>query len=279
MNIKFTLLIATLNRPETLKTCVKSLLKQTYDNYEIIIVDQSDNDYRDSSIATLDSSINYIHIDEKGLSHARNIGLNYVSGDYVCLIDDDAIYEETYLSKSAEIISRLNPTILIGLLFDPFTKEPVSDLHDCEIQWKNLFKGLCSACLIIASQFLKSVKFDERFGVGSTYGSGEESDVLMKALKQKKVIYFTMELKIYHSFPPINEIPLQKVASYSYGLGALYKKTIKNYSKLWGFYYFTRTLIGNYGLWIVQSLRKNYIAAEARKVRALYMVKGFINYK
>lgn len=89
MNIKFSLLIATLNRPKILQTCVKGLLNQTYDNYEIIIIDQSDKEFRNDSIAEIDNRITYIHIDEKGLSHARNIGLQCVTGDYVCLIDDD----------------------------------------------------------------------------------------------------------------------------------------------------------------------------------------------
>ncbi len=279
MNIKFSFLIATLNRPELLKACVKGLLNQTYDNYEIIIVDQSDKEQIDDTIATMDDRINYIHIKRRGLSHARNIGLNYVSGDYVCLIDDDALYDENYLSLSSEMIGRISPTALIGVLLDPHKNILVSDLTDCTIHWKNAFKGLCSACMILKTDFLKSVMFDEKFGLGSVYGSGEDTDVLFSALHQNKVVYFTSKNKIYHGIPSIDEIPLQKLASYSYGAGALFKKTIINYSKFWGCYYLLRTVVGNLLVWIFQSLKKNNTVAEARKVRAVYTLKGFLSYK
>ena len=279
MNIKFSLLIATLNRPEILKTCVNGLLNQTYDNYEIIIIDQSDKEFRNDSIAEVDNRITYIHIDEKGLSHARNIGLQCVMGDYVCLIDDDALYDENYLKIADEMICDIRPTALVGLLYDPVTNKPATDLNDCKIGWKNVFKGLRSACMIIETGFLKLVKFDEKFGVGSIYGSGEETDVLMNALHQGKTVYFTRKIKMHHSNPSIEDIQLEKISSYAFGAGALYKKAVKNYSLLWGMYYFSRTVIGNFIMWMVQGVKGNHAVAKARKNRATYTLKGFITYK
>lgn len=279
MNIKFSLLIATLNRPEILKTCVNGLLNQAYDNYEIIIIDQSDKEFRNDSIAETDSRINYIHIDEKGLSHARNVGLQRVTGDYVCLIDDDALYDENYLKVADKMICDIKPTVLVGLLYDPTTNEPATDLNDCKIGWKNVFKGLRSACMIIETEFLKSFKFDEQFGVGSTYGAGEETDLLMNVLHHNKTIYFTRKVIMYHNDLKIQEIPMQKIASYAFGIGALCKKAIKNYSLLWGMYYLSRTVIGNFIMWMVQDVKGNHVVAKARKYRAVYTVKGFIDYR
>lgn len=279
MGIKFSVLIATLNRPEILKTCVKCLLNQTYDNYEIIIIDQSDKEYRDDSVAETDSRINYIHIDEKGLSHARNVGLHYVTGNYVCLIDDDALYDKNYLKESSEIIKKIEPIVLVGMLIDPVTKKSASNLNDCKISWKNVIKGLRSACMIIETNFLKTVKFDEKFGIGSVYGSGEETDILMNALYCNKAIYFTRAIKMYHIDPSIEEIPLNKIASYAFGAGALFRKTVKNYSFFWGVYYLLRTVIGNFLLWMLQSIKRNYVIAKARKFRAVYTLKGFLSYR
>lgn len=88
------LLICTLNREELLTRCVESLLGQTYHNIEIIIVDQSDI----PSILFLNNiRIKYIHINEYGLSNARNIGLEFCHGKWVALIDDDAVYSDNYL--------------------------------------------------------------------------------------------------------------------------------------------------------------------------------------
>lgn len=279
MDIKFSLLLATLNRPEILKTCIDALLKQTYCNYEIIIVDQSDKEFCDNSIAAIDSRIKYIHIDKKGLSHARNIGLQYVTGDYVCLVDDDGLYEQKYLETSNKLIKKMNPTVLIGLLIDPAQNKPASDLNDCRIGWKNVFNGLCSACMIIKAGFLKTVKFDENFGVGSKYGSGEETDILLTALKQNKIIFFSRQIKMYHQNPIVEDIPIQKIKNYAFGYGALCKKMFIMHSKFWGFYYIAKTVVGNFVLWIMQNLKSNKDAAKKRKARAIYTVKGFISYK
>lgn len=177
------------------------------------------------------------------------------------------------------MICDIRPTALVGLLYDPVTNKPATDLNDCKIGWKNVFKGLRSACMIIETDFLKSVKFDEKFGVGSTYGAGEETDLLMNVLHHNKTIYFTRKVIMYHSDLKIQEIPLQKIASYAFGTGALCKKAVKNYSLLWGTYYLARTVIGNFIMWMVQGAKGNHDVAKARKYRAVYTIKGFMDYR
>ena len=76
-----------------------SLKTQTYKNFEVIIIDQNEDDYvkrlyeeyKDKFI------IKYIHSDEKGLSKARNKGLKYVDGDIIAFPDDDCEYKYNFL--------------------------------------------------------------------------------------------------------------------------------------------------------------------------------------
>lgn len=281
MNTKFSLLLATLNRPEILKTCVEILLKQTYENYEIIIVDQSDKEHCDNSIATMDNRITYIHIDQKGLSHARNIGLKYVTGDYICLIDDDGLYEENVLEEANKFIQRYSPIVLGGTIEDPVTGKIKGAGMDCKIKWRDVFKYHQSPSMIVESKFIKEHKFDEDFGIGAKYGSGEESDIVMLSLSCNKEVYFTSKYKVIHTIDASNleKLPKDRIRNYSFGYGALCKKTFIKYSKFWGLYYLERTVIGNFLLWVINSLKNNKSAAKARKSRAVYAIKGFMNYK
>ena len=99
--MKFSIVICTLNRPIILEKCVDSILKQTFENYEIIIIDQS-NDYNKLTEQKSDKII-YKHIKQKGLSNARNVAIKIASGNYFCLMDDDAEYENNVLEIANNI--------------------------------------------------------------------------------------------------------------------------------------------------------------------------------
>lgn len=276
MNIKFSLLLATLNRPDVLRECVESLLKQTYYNFEIIIVDQSDKELCNNNIAAMDSRIKYIHIDEKGLSHARNIGLNYASGDYICLIDDDALYEPNVLEVANTIIADKSPTILGGKIIDPITG--LSNTNDKEkiVTWKNAFKYHVSPSMIIQRDFLESHMFDEKFGVGAKFGAGEETDIVFAALSEKKMVYFSDKYIVKHGMGKNNKNQnINRVTSYTYGRGALLKKVSKKYSLFWGSYYFYRSLLLNSvaGYVIFPIINKD--KAKVLKLKASSLLHGY----
>ena len=96
----FSLIIGTLNRSDCVKYCLESLRDQFYKNFEVIIIDQSDDDQTENVIQKFDDlDIIYKHVSYRGLSRARNEAMCHAKGDYYCLIDDDAYYSENYLSN------------------------------------------------------------------------------------------------------------------------------------------------------------------------------------
>ena len=75
-----------------LTRCVDSIMNQTYQNLEIILVDDGSPDrcpYICDEYASQDSRVKVIHKENGGLSDARNVGMKIVSGEYVCFIDSD----------------------------------------------------------------------------------------------------------------------------------------------------------------------------------------------
>ena len=76
--------------------CVKSLLKQTYNNIEIILVDDGFTDMSGmicDNLKSNDNRIKVIHKRNGGLSDARNEGINIASGKYLTFIDSDDVVE------------------------------------------------------------------------------------------------------------------------------------------------------------------------------------------
>lgn len=93
------------NVEQYLERCIKSLSEQTYKDVEIILVDDgaTDNSGRICDEWGLkDSRIVVIHQENKGLSGARNTGMEKASGEYLLFVDSDDFVEKDYVLKMAE---------------------------------------------------------------------------------------------------------------------------------------------------------------------------------
>ena len=85
-----------------IERCIDSILKQSVKNFELILVDDGSFDGSEKTCdryAKLDSRIKVIHKENGGVSSARNIGLENISGELVTFIDGDDFVTEDYLEK------------------------------------------------------------------------------------------------------------------------------------------------------------------------------------
>ncbi len=93
-NVLISCIITTFNRSSILPDAVNSILHQTYDNWELIIVDDQSTDQTRDVIADFEKTDNRIkgyHNSEKGANRARNLGIQQASGKYIAFLDDDDI--------------------------------------------------------------------------------------------------------------------------------------------------------------------------------------------
>lgn len=104
MSKKFSVIVPVYNTESYLERCIDSILNQTYDNFELILVDDGSKDSCAGicdRYADADSRIRVIHKENGGISSARNSGLDIMSGDYVCFIDSDDFVEKELLMKTS----------------------------------------------------------------------------------------------------------------------------------------------------------------------------------
>jgi len=106
----FSIIIPTFNRLNKLKRALDSVLRQTYRNYEIIIIDDGSTDGTDKYIAQLSESndrIRYRWIPNSGLpAVARNHGIEISGGNYICFLDSDDYWKESKLADVAACIEK-----------------------------------------------------------------------------------------------------------------------------------------------------------------------------
>lgn len=106
MKHKFSLIIPAYNVEKYIKKCLDSVLNQTYNNYEIIIINDGSTDNTSKILERYKSNkkIKIINQENKGLSNARNTGVSNAKGDYILFIDSDDFIEK-------ELLEILNKTI------------------------------------------------------------------------------------------------------------------------------------------------------------------------
>lgn len=97
---KISVLIPAYNAEKYLEQCVSSVLKQTYQNLEIIIVNDGSTDGTAclaEKLKTQDERIKVYHQENKGLGFTRDVALNLATGDYIAFIDSDDWIDPGYL--------------------------------------------------------------------------------------------------------------------------------------------------------------------------------------
>ena len=100
--MKFSIIIPAYNVADYLENCVESILKQTYDNYEIIIVDDGSTDETGKVADELlkqSKQINVVHQSNGGASKARNTGMKRATGDYILFLDGDDFWSDSHFLK------------------------------------------------------------------------------------------------------------------------------------------------------------------------------------
>lgn len=107
---KISIIVSAYNIEDYIGACLDSVIKQSYKNLEIIVIDDGSTDGTPKLIdnyAKQDERIKVVHQDNVGLSATRNTGINLATSDYVCLVDGDDMLLPDYAAK---LLSRLEHT-------------------------------------------------------------------------------------------------------------------------------------------------------------------------
>lgn len=93
---KISIIVPVFNTELYLHRCIKSILNQTYSNLEVILIDDGSSDNSSSicdEYSILDNRIKVFHIDNSGVSKARNIGIKNSTGEWIGFVDSDDYIE------------------------------------------------------------------------------------------------------------------------------------------------------------------------------------------
>src|SRR3989339_227825 len=99
--------IPTYNRSKSLKMCLQSLKKQSFKDFEVIVVDDGSTDDTKKSFDSISSSrFRYIKKENGGQSSARNLGVKESVGDIIAFTDDDCVVDVNWLKAVKQSFDR-----------------------------------------------------------------------------------------------------------------------------------------------------------------------------
>lgn len=137
------------NVEKYLERCVFSILKQTYTELEVILVNDGSTDESGiicDKLKNKDSRIMVLHKENGGQATARNMGIKVCKGEWICFIDSDDFIREDYIEELHRLCKTYNvPISQCGAIRGTASKFPDEDVEVKEVKWN--FKDMYTSSL------------------------------------------------------------------------------------------------------------------------------------
>ncbi|MGE5381214.1 MAG: glycosyltransferase family 2 protein [Methylocystaceae bacterium] len=248
--MKITLIMATVGRTDEVARFLAYLEKQTYHDFELIIVDSNEDKRLVPLINKYGSvfSIIYQRFGKSGVSRARNYGLKFASGDIIGFPDDDSWYPQDLLAEAAEWFNR-HPEAggLIGRVLDERGNIVVGKFNKTA---QVLDRYGAWGCASTNTMFWRRnvlpapPVFKEDLGVGTNtlWGCAEDTQLLIKIIDAGELVWYQPSLIVYHPDPYANTRQVLHRRGYLYGCGVGYVMGTNGYPSWFYYYYLGRCL-------------------------------------
>jgi glycosyltransferase involved in cell wall biosynthesis len=234
--MKVSLILASIGRSTDVGRFIDSLIAQTEQGFELIVVDQNVDDrlvpyIENGRKAGID--LTHLRMYRPSLSGARNLGLQHAKGEVVAFPDDDCWYEpEVIETIRARFSHDSAPDGVIAQWVEQASAHPATPKSgDLSLDaWRCFRDGDASSIsLFLRTKLLVQLDgFDERFGVGQWFGAAEETDLILRALATKAKLTRSPESRVHHHFSTTSSIGLkqecQQARKRARGTGAIYAK-------------------------------------------------------
>jgi len=159
-------IIPVYNREKTVKEAIKSVLEQTWNDLEVIVVDDGSTDKSADVIKSLkDERVKYIYQENAGACAARNHGIELAKGEYIAFHDSDDIWHMDKLSKQMQVFKEYDPDIVFCKLNQVKSDGTISQLpmkmKEGFLQpVENLFE-IGTQTIIAKKNVFDSIRFDK----------------------------------------------------------------------------------------------------------------------
>lgn len=209
MDNLISIVIPTFNSEKYIINCLESVKKQTYENFEVIIVDDGSTDATFifcENFCKLDHRFHLYHKKNEGVSSARNYGIKRSIGQYIMFVDSDDYLKSDFLEIALKTCLKHKTDIFLsGLIYSCEEKYEYKNIEQtivCRFEKLDehiiidLLKNNYLTC-VTASLFQKGIIFDLDFN--DTMNFGEDLSFMMCVMKRNPKLYISNECFYFYN--------------------------------------------------------------------------------
>jgi glycosyltransferase involved in cell wall biosynthesis len=231
--------VPTRNRDEQIAGCVESILATTGFR-ELIVIDQSDGSATEKALARFsDPRLRYVRTDTRGVTIARNLGIDLSTGDIIACTDDDcrvapdwastisALFtadpEASVICGRVHVPGELNQSGGYAANFEPQVREWRGRYPPPDADW-----GITANLALRREVIARVGNFDPILGAGAPLGSGGEPDFIFRVLRAGLKVVNAREVVVEHvGVRAPGEETLRLKHRYAAGIGAAFYKHVR----------------------------------------------------
>ena len=207
MGEKISVIVPVYNVEAYLERCVESILQQTYTHFELILINDGSTDSSGQicdHLASQYENIKVYHIENAGVSNARNMGIQLATGSWVTFIDSDDFVTQDYLATLASAVEGVNVGFAIaplhhiknGIVTDLPSHSGKTELCSTEETMKELLMTTRTSFFPVAKLFKRDLLADEKFN--TNYHLAEDALFLTELLLKTRCSCVFIDKPVYY---------------------------------------------------------------------------------
>ena len=207
MGEKISVIVPVYNVEAYLERCVESILQQTYAHFELILINDGSTDSSGQicdQLASQYENIKVYHIENAGVSNARNMGIQLATGSWVTFIDSDDFVTQDYLATLASAVEGVNVGFVIaplhhiknGIVTDLPSHSEKTELWSTEETMKELLMTTRTSFFPVAKLFKRDLLADEKFN--TNYHLAEDALFLTELLLKTRCSCVFIDKPVYY---------------------------------------------------------------------------------
>lgn len=195
---KISVIIPTLNRCDTLQRAIDSILKQTTQAKEIIVVDNGSTDGTSDMVRSHFPMVTYATEVKRGVSAARNKGISIANSPWIAFLDSDDAWLPTKLEKQIKVCDENNDIRLIHTDEIWYRKgKRVNQMKKHKKRGGNIFDHCLLLCCISPSSVLMRKDLIKDIGLfDETLPACEDYDMWLRVTSKEPILYLDEPLTI-----------------------------------------------------------------------------------
>ena len=227
------LILATIGRTQEVGRLIDTLLAQTDQRFELIVVDQNPDERLKPYVRLAQDGgldIRHERMERPGLSSARNRGISLAKYDILAFPDDDCWYEDKVIERVIRSFQSQRLGGLVARWVEQSGALPAQAYQLDLSAWRNFRGGHASSISLFLDRTLFRTigGFDERLGVGGWYGAAEETDFVLRALAHGARLEHVPDILVHHAYntQPVGALAgiCRQARRRGRGTGAIYAK-------------------------------------------------------